>query len=97
MAIGTESLNTIILAGMPPHRLAFKVGIPIILLKNLDVTSWDPYNHLALGTEIDCHTNHWWQACREYFRHHHNSNPFKVAIHPIKVLVPLAIGIRYDH
>jgi len=39
MAIGTEFLNTIILASMPPHRLAFKIGIPIILLKNLDATS----------------------------------------------------------
>ncbi len=36
MAIGTEFLNTITLAGMPPHRLAFKVGVPIILLRNLD-------------------------------------------------------------
>jgi hypothetical protein len=36
MAIGTEFLNTIILAGMPPHRLAFKVSVPIILLRNFD-------------------------------------------------------------
>ncbi len=36
MAIGTEFLNTITLAGMPPHHLALKVGVPIILLKNLD-------------------------------------------------------------
>jgi hypothetical protein len=27
MAIGMEFFNTIILAGMPPHRLAFKVGV----------------------------------------------------------------------
>jgi ATP-dependent DNA helicase PIF1 len=39
MAIGTGFLNTIILASMPPHRLALKVGIPIILLRNLDATS----------------------------------------------------------
>jgi ATP-dependent DNA helicase PIF1 len=39
MAIGTEFFNTITLAGMPPHRLAFKVGIPIMLLRNLDATS----------------------------------------------------------
>jgi hypothetical protein len=38
MAIGTEILNTIILAGMPPHRLALKVGVPIILLRNLNAT-----------------------------------------------------------
>jgi len=39
MAIGTEFLNTITLAGMPPHRLALKVGVPVMLLKNIDATS----------------------------------------------------------
>jgi ATP-dependent DNA helicase PIF1 len=39
MVIGTKFLNTIILAGMPPHRLAFKVGVPVILLRNLDAAS----------------------------------------------------------
>jgi ATP-dependent DNA helicase PIF1 len=39
MAIGREFLNTITLAGMPPHRLALKVGVPVMLLKNLDATS----------------------------------------------------------
>jgi ATP-dependent DNA helicase PIF1 len=39
MAIGTKFLNTITLAGMPPHRLALKVGVPVILLRNLDATS----------------------------------------------------------
>jgi hypothetical protein len=39
MVISTEFLNTITLAGMPPHRLALKVGVPVMLLKNLDVTS----------------------------------------------------------
>jgi len=39
MAIGTEFLNTIILAGMPPHHLTFKVGVPVILLRNLEATS----------------------------------------------------------
>jgi hypothetical protein len=38
MAIGTEFLNTITLAGMPPHCMAFKVSVPIILLRNFDVT-----------------------------------------------------------
>jgi ATP-dependent DNA helicase PIF1 len=36
MAIGTKFLNTITLAGMPPHRLALKFGVPVILLRNLD-------------------------------------------------------------
>jgi ATP-dependent DNA helicase PIF1 len=36
MAIGMEFLNTITLASMPPYRMALKVGIPIILLRNLD-------------------------------------------------------------
>jgi hypothetical protein len=39
MAIGTEFLNTITLAGMPPHRLALKIGVPVILLKNLNAAS----------------------------------------------------------
>jgi hypothetical protein len=39
MAIGMEFLNTITPASMPPHRLAFKVSIHVILLKNLDATS----------------------------------------------------------
>jgi len=36
MAISMEFLNTITLAGMPPHRLALKVGVPVILLRNFD-------------------------------------------------------------
>jgi hypothetical protein len=36
MVIGTKFLNTITLAGMPPHRLALKVGVLVILLRNLD-------------------------------------------------------------
>jgi ATP-dependent DNA helicase PIF1 len=36
MAIGTKFLNTITLVGMPPHHLAFKVGVLVILLRNLD-------------------------------------------------------------
>jgi ATP-dependent DNA helicase PIF1 len=36
IAIGTKFLNTITLAGMPPHHLALKIGIPIILLRNLN-------------------------------------------------------------
>jgi len=39
MAIGTEFLNTITPTSMSPHCLAFKVNIPVILLKNLDATS----------------------------------------------------------
>jgi ATP-dependent DNA helicase PIF1 len=39
MAIGTKIFNTITLVGMPPHRLALKVGVPVILLRNLDAAS----------------------------------------------------------
>jgi hypothetical protein len=39
MAISTEFLNTIILAGMPPHCLALKIGVPVILLRNLNAAS----------------------------------------------------------
>ncbi|KAH9547929.1 hypothetical protein CY35_11G060800 [Sphagnum magellanicum] len=38
MAIGPEFLNTITLVSMPPHRLALKVGVPVMLLRNLDAT-----------------------------------------------------------
>jgi len=37
--IATEFLNTITLPGMPPHWLALKVGVPVILLRNLDTSS----------------------------------------------------------
>jgi ATP-dependent DNA helicase PIF1 len=39
MAIGMEFFNTITLVGMPPHCLALKVGVPVILLRNLDAAS----------------------------------------------------------
>jgi ATP-dependent DNA helicase PIF1 len=39
MAIGTEFFNTTTLVGMPPHRLALKIGIFVILLRNLDAAS----------------------------------------------------------
>jgi hypothetical protein len=39
MAIGMEFLNSITLASMPPHHLALKVGILVILLRNLDAAS----------------------------------------------------------
>ncbi len=37
--IATEFLNTITLPEMPPHWLALKVGVPVILLRNLDASS----------------------------------------------------------
>jgi hypothetical protein len=39
MAISMEFLNTITLTGMPPHYLTLKVGVPVILLRNLNATS----------------------------------------------------------
>ncbi len=47
MAISTKFLNTITLACMPPHRLAFKVGVPIILLRNINADS-----RLCNGTRL---------------------------------------------
>jgi ATP-dependent DNA helicase PIF1 len=38
MAIAMEFLNTIIMASMSPHCLAPKVGVPVLLLRNLDAT-----------------------------------------------------------
>jgi hypothetical protein len=38
MGIATKFLNAITLLGMPPHRLALKVGLPVILLRNLDAS-----------------------------------------------------------
>jgi len=37
--IATEFLNTIMLPGMPSHRLVLKVGVLVILLHNLDASS----------------------------------------------------------
>jgi ATP-dependent DNA helicase PIF1 len=37
--IATEFLNTITLPEMPLHRLALKVGVPMILLRNSDTSS----------------------------------------------------------
>ncbi len=39
MVIGTKFLNTIILASISPHRLALKVGVLVILLRNLNAVS----------------------------------------------------------
>jgi ATP-dependent DNA helicase PIF1 len=47
MAISIEFLNTITLVGMPPHRLALKVGVPVILLRNLNAAS-----RLCNGTRL---------------------------------------------
>jgi ATP-dependent DNA helicase PIF1 len=39
MVIGAKIFNTINLASMPPHHLALKVGVLVILLRNLYATS----------------------------------------------------------
>ncbi len=82
MAIGMEFLNTITLAGMPPHRLAFKIGVHVILSRNLDATS-GLYN----GTRLII-----WRLARRLIIAQIIGGQF-----PTKAQVPLAIGIRYDH
>jgi ATP-dependent DNA helicase PIF1 len=37
--ITPEFLNDIKCSGMPNHRFHFKVGVPVMLLKNIDVAS----------------------------------------------------------
>nr|XP_043639136.1 ATP-dependent DNA helicase PIF1-like [Erigeron canadensis] len=44
-----EFLNSLNIAGLPPHRLRLKVGCPIILLRNID-----PSNGLCNGTRLIC-------------------------------------------
>jgi hypothetical protein len=39
IAINMEFLNTITLAWMPPHHLALKVDVLVILLRNFDAAS----------------------------------------------------------
>ncbi|XP_072084288.1 uncharacterized protein [Arachis hypogaea] len=36
---GPELLNSINCSGLPPHKLIFKVGVPVILLRNIDQSS----------------------------------------------------------
>ncbi|GAU22782.1 hypothetical protein TSUD_142210 [Trifolium subterraneum] len=37
--ITTEFLNDIKCSGMPNHRLKFKIGVPVMLLRNIDISS----------------------------------------------------------
>jgi hypothetical protein len=48
MAISTEFLNTITLAGMPPHHLALKVNVLVILLRNFKA-ALGVYNGTSFG------------------------------------------------
>uniref|UniRef100_A0A0A9D642 DNA helicase Pif1-like 2B domain-containing protein n=1 Tax=Arundo donax TaxID=35708 RepID=A0A0A9D642_ARUDO len=43
----TEFLNTIHVSGLPNHHLQLKVGVPIVLLRNLD-----PSKGLCNGTRL---------------------------------------------
>ena len=45
VGVPPEYLNTLMPSGMPPHKLIFKKGIPVILLRNLN-----PYRGLCNGT-----------------------------------------------
>jgi hypothetical protein len=103
MVIGTKFLYTITLIGMPPHHLALKVGVLVILLKNLDAALglcngtrliiWRLARRLIVAQIIGgTHAKH-----IQHTAHHHDNKPFEIAIHPTKAPVPLAIGICYDH
>ena len=48
-AYPTDFLNSITLSGMPPHSVTFKVGAPVILLRNLKA---GPGNDLCNGTRL---------------------------------------------
>ena len=47
LAVPPEYLHTLLPAGLPPHTLVLKSGIPIILLRNLN-----PYRGLCNGTRL---------------------------------------------
>ena len=36
---GPELLNSINCSGLPPHKLILKVGVPVMLLRNIDQSS----------------------------------------------------------
>ena len=42
-----ESLNKVVISGLPPHELKLKVGMPVMLLRNLN-----PPNGLCNGTRL---------------------------------------------
>lgn len=42
-----EFLNTIVASGLPNHKLRLKVGVPVMLLRNLDLQ-----NGLCNGTRL---------------------------------------------
>nr|XP_043615266.1 uncharacterized protein LOC122587219 [Erigeron canadensis] len=44
-----EFLNSLTVAGLPPHGLRLKIGCPVILLRNID-----PSNGLCNGTRLIC-------------------------------------------
>lgn len=44
-----EFLNSLNLSGLPPHKLYLKLGMPVILLRNLS-----PQNGLCNGTRLIC-------------------------------------------
>lgn len=38
MRFPTEYLNSVLTSGLPPHRLQLKIGVPVVLIRNLNVS-----------------------------------------------------------
>lgn len=54
-----EFLNTIVASGLPPHELRLKVGIPLMLLRNIDHSPiWKQYGFKSLYSKIILNSIH---------------------------------------